>query len=149
MSDVRTTWSTAGGDLLLQGADLATDDGLETAVALSLFTDALAGNDEVPPGARRRGWWGDAYADQEADRIGSRLWLLARDKQLPATLRKAEAYATQALQWLVDDGVASAVDVSAEWAVPGPAGVLGLTVVVTRSTQPVVRYRFEQFWTGA
>ncbi len=45
--------------------------------------------------------------------LGSRLWLLAREKQLPAVMRKAEAYARQALQWLIDDGIAASVSVTA------------------------------------
>ena len=80
------------------------------------------------------------------DLIGSRLWLLARSKQLPQVLRAAELYASEALQWLVDDGVASAVDVQAEVV---RDGLLGLQVSITRSAAPVQRYRFEAFWKGA
>ncbi len=109
-------------DLALTGYDLATEDGLRTAVIVSLFTDRRAeSDDEIPDGGDdRRGWWSGV--------IGSRLWLLARAKQLPGTLARARAYAVESLQWLIDDGVAAAVDVSAGWARPG---VLALGVVVT------------------
>lgn len=147
MSDVRTQWVDGAGQWLVAGPSLAEDDGLQTAVLLSLFLDRLAdaGDAALEPTARR-GWWGDAYPEVEGDHIGSRLWLLAREKQLPQVQARAELYAREALQWLIDDGVASAVDVAAE--VP-TAGVLGLAVTITRSAQPVLRYRFESFWKGA
>lgn len=117
-------------DLALGGYDLATEDGLRTAVIVSLFTDRRAeADDEIPDGGDdRRGWW--------ADSIGSRLWLLARAKETPDTLARARAYAIEALQWLIDDGVATAVDVTAEWV---RHGVLALRVAVTLAD----RDRFE------
>lgn len=148
MADIATVWNGSTGDWVLAGAQLAEDDGLQTAVALSLFTDRVAEPDDVLPSEQstRRGWWGDAYADVPGDRIGSRLWLLARAKQTAEVLRQAQVYATEALQWLVDDGVAREVLVAAERA---REGVLGLQVTVVRSSRPVVRYRFEAFWKGA
>lgn len=148
MADIATVWLTDRADWQVAGPSLLADDGLQTAVLISLFTDRLAElDDALPEGAAgRRGWWGDAYAATAGDRIGSRLWLLARSKQLPQVLRQAEGYASQALQWLVDDGVASAVDVSAERV---RDGVLGLLVTVTRNAAPVQRFRFEAFWKGA
>ena len=146
MSDIRTVWRGLGGEWLVAGPSLAGDDGLETAVVLSLFTDRLAadGDAGVAPTARR-GWWGDAYADAPGDRMGSRLWQLAREKQTPVVLARAELYAREALQWLVDDGVASTVVVAAEWV---RSGVLGLAVTVKRSAAPVASFRFESFWKG-
>lgn len=110
-------------DLAVDGYDLATEDGLRTAVIVSLFTDRRAEpDDEIPDGSGdRRGWWADPT-------LGSRLWLLARAKETPDTLARARAYAIEALQWLVDDGVATAVDVTAEWA---RRGVLGLRIAIT------------------
>lgn len=146
MSDIRTIWRDLGGEWTVSGPSLAGDDGLETAVVLSLFTDrqADAGDTSVQPTARR-GWWGDAYPDVQGDRIGSRLWQLAREKQTPAVLARAELYATEALQWLVDDGVASGVAVVGEWV---RTGVLGLAITITRSAAPVVSLRFDTFWKG-
>lgn len=101
-------WAVANGDLL-------TDGGLDTAVAISLWTDRLANEDDVLPAGdgNRRGWWGDAYlpplANGQADYIGSRLWLLARSLQILQTAQRAQAYCQEALQWLVDDGVVAQV----------------------------------------
>src|SRR3546814_7028008 len=48
------------------------------------------------------------------DRIGSRLWLLRRVKLTRQTQLDAEFYARQALQWLIDDGHCSAIDIISE-----------------------------------
>jgi phage gp46-like protein len=78
---------------------LTQDEGLETAVLLSLFSDRIARQDDVlPSGDDRRGWWADAYAEIEGDAWGSRLWLLSREKQTASVLRRAEEYASEALQ---------------------------------------------------
>ena len=77
------------------------------------------------------------------DRYGSLLWLLAREKQIPCVLARAEAYAREALAWLITDGIASRVDVAASF----PAlGWLALEVAIHRPTAPPARYRFDLAW---
>lgn len=148
MADIRTYFRDGAGYWDISAPTLTEDDGLETAVVLSLFTDAEADQaDELPNDASaRRGWWGDAYADVAGDRIGSRLWLLTRSKRTPDVVARAQQYAREALQWLVDDGIASAVEVLAE---AMGNGALGLQVQIVRSAKPVARFRFEAFWKGA
>jgi len=92
-------------------ADLAGEDTLVSAVVLSLMADRLAQESEVPAGADRRGWWADAFAEDE-DLFGSRLWLLEREKEVPATLQRARAYFREALEWMVDDGLVKGVQVT-------------------------------------
>lgn len=132
-------------DWLLAAPQLDADDGLETAVVLSLFTDRLANPDDVLPdnSGHRRGWWGDSFADIDGDRIGSRLWLLSREKQLPVVLQRARGYAREALDWLIEDGIARNVEVDADFP---RAGVLALAVTIFRAVDGPVRFRFETFW---
>lgn len=96
--------------------DFAQEDTLATAVVLSLLCDSLAQAHEVPAGQDRRGWWADVFASdtggQRADSCGSRLWLLAREKQLPQTATRVRAFVEEALQWLVDDGLATGLVVT-------------------------------------
>jgi phage gp46-like protein len=117
-------------DLALDGYDLASEQGLRSAVLVSLFTDRrAAADDEIPDGTNdRRGSWMDSYPAVARDQMGSRLWLLARAKELPDTLERARAYTLEALQWLIDDGVAAAVNVEAFWV---RREVLGLRVGIT------------------
>jgi len=110
---------------------IAREDGLRTAILLSLFLDARAGAEDPLPdplNRDRRGWVGDALAPTAGDRIGSRLWLLAREKQTEATRLRAEIYAREALAWMVEEGLARAVSVSASWA---SRGQLALRIQVT------------------
>ncbi len=102
-------------DLALDGADLATDGGLESAVIISLFTDRRAEEDDTPPGDddHRRGWWADGWPEVEGDQVGSRLWLLARSKTTADIPERAREYGEAALRWLIDDGVADSVNVEA------------------------------------
>lgn len=145
--DLRTFYDseTRTGDLLLASPQLETDAGLETAILISLFTDRRADSSDVLPDntGDRRGWFGDGYAEVTGDRIGSHLWLLAREKQLPVVLQRARDYAREALGWLIEDGVARAVEVAATWLRPG---VLVLDVEIRRADAAPVRFRFESFW---
>lgn len=103
-------WS---ADLTIVAGDLAHDDGLRTAVTISLFSDARARADDVLPDADadRRGWWGDLANGDSNDRTGSRLWLLARSKAIPESAIRARDYAREALDWLVEDRIAASVDI--------------------------------------
>lgn len=129
----------AGPDCGMEAGDLAAEDSLRTAVILSLFLDRRADDDDILPDGSddRRGWWADTVAPLSAcgigggiasgDRIGSRLWLLSREKQLAGVLDRARHYAEEALAWLTEDGVATAVSVTASS--PGQ-GRLVLTVSI-------------------
>lgn len=143
VTDIRTLMSDGVGDWALQPTGLEPDDGLETAVILSLFTDRRAEPTDDAPGGDRRGWWGDDYADVPGDRIGSRLWLLAREKQTGAALLRARSYAIEALTWMIDDGVASRIDVEAT---APRAGRLVLAITIQRPGEDPRTFRFERAW---
>ncbi len=144
MSDIALIWDGVAADVAVIANDLALDEGLETAVELSLFTDRRADEgDSLPDGeTNRRGWW----ADDPLDRIGSRLWLLDRAKETAEVLERAEQYAREALQWLIDDLVATKIDVTAEplTQVRG----FGLAITIYRPARDPARYRFDRVWSA-
>lgn len=131
-----TTWL---GDLVRDGGQFEVDDGLETAVLISLFTDRRAEADDTLPdgGSDRGGWWGDDYADVAGSRIGSRLWLLRRSKATQSVVQAAKRYAEEALAWMVEDGVAKSVTVIAERV---QSAVLGIQVQITRTGDRAAKY---------
>ena len=140
MTDLRTIFidMDQGADLALETFALASDDGLETAVILSLFTDARARDDDTLPAGQtdRRGWWADAFPAVAGDRFGSRLWLLRRSKQLQESLIVAREYAEEALAWLVEARGAAA---ARRWLAEEPAlrsllSLLPLAAVLLSST---------------
>lgn len=119
-------------------------DPLLRAVIVSLFTWRRANPDDELPATDLMGWWGDSYADVQGDRIGSRLWLLSRTVLTADTVRRAEEYVREALQWLLDDQVATAVHVSAQRA---GLSALSVSVLVTRAESgQVVNLRFADVW---
>lgn len=114
MSDIATTWDVENsrGVWTVTGGALQSGDDLATAVYISAFTDRLANADDTLPdnSGDRRGWWGDLGQDKL---IGSRLWLLARSKLTNSVANKAKMYLVEAMQWMIDDGVAASIDVTA------------------------------------
>lgn len=152
MTDFALIWNpeTQSADMAVDGGQLAQDDGLMTAVLISLFTDRRANDDDVLPqaGADRRGWWGDAYSDDPNDRIGSRLWLLEREKLTEATALKARDIVREALDWMVRQGLVLQVDVTAEIRRPTAAlvsGGLAIGVQLHRPDGPA-RQRYDFLW---
>jgi phage gp46-like protein len=157
--DFRTAWNPAtapwAADWLMDSPGLATDRDLETAVILSLFTDASARADDVIPDMTddRRGWWANSgpVGDQPAPpegAMGSRLWLLAREKATDQTRQRACQYAGEALAWLTADGVAARVDVRAAWLdAPGtPPGALGMQIRILRQDGTTYDMRYAWAW---
>lgn len=115
MSDVAIVITNNCFQLSLNNGDLETEQGLETAVIISLFSDRRVTSEELPPGiSSKRGWWGDLFPEREGDQIGSKVWVLSRAKNTNATVAALENLATESLQWMIEDGVASAISVSAE-----------------------------------
>jgi len=112
-------------------------------VIISLFTWRRANPDDELPGTNKYGWWGDTYADTNNDRIGSRLWLLSRSKLTAQTVLQAKEYAEEALQWLIDDGVAASVQVQSErWDLE----TLALGITLTRGDKTTINIRFSNAW---
>lgn len=145
MSDIALRWDIAGGDLVIDGADALAEDGLETAVLLSLRLDQRADEDDgIPLDADPRGWWGDTFADVAGDQVGSKLWLLGRSKQLASVAQAAQSYAQAALKWLLDDGVASSVVVTADWG----GGVLLLSVAIQRPDKAPFNRQYQFVWSA-
>jgi len=117
--------------------------GFDTAVALSLFTDAPATPAELAKHQReQRGWWADA--DQVRDKrravMGSKIWLVFPGKLTAETLRKVEGYAADALAWMVERRIAQKIEITAG----AKAGALLLEVTITRgASAPIYKKTWE------
>ena len=118
-------------------------DDLPRSVIISLFSWRRANKDDVLSGTDKFGWWGDTYADQVDDKIGSRFWLLLREKILPETTLKAIDYAKEALQWLIDDGIATDVQIQSE--LQG-LSTLAIGVIVIKGDNTLLNIRFADVW---
>ncbi len=92
---------------------------VETAIILCLFTDRrrpdwlTAGDDS----SERRGWHGDTYdieAEEGEGPLGSLLWTLERAALTQDTQDKAKAYAEEALETLILQGIIARFEIETE-----------------------------------
>lgn len=145
MSDIALVWNGTEADLAIEDGDLVLEEGLQTAAVISLFSDRRARLDDILPAddGDRRGWVGDAWPRVDGDQIGSRLWLLNREKDVPETLRRAREYARESLAWLIEDGIGASLDVQAS--VP-MRGVLRLELTVNRRDGSTFNHQFDTLW---
>lgn len=148
--DVALAWNSQAlrADWIIKGGTFLIDAGLQTAVLVSLFTDQVAAPDFVPPAGSpqdRRGWWGDTFRRRP---IGSRLWQLSRSAKSGQTAlpNKVQGYCQDALQWLIDDGIAVSIDVTTGWQ---DANVIGIEIVITKPSGITVPFSYEWVWQGA
>lgn len=145
MTDIALIWQTDGADIAVGNADILLDDSLSTAVIISLFTDRRAlDSDELPagPNTDKRGWWGDAFQSRP---MGSRLWLLSREKQMTSVLIRAKTYADEALAWLIDERHVKQVQVTAT---APRQGMLHLAVTLTLPNGSTVPLSFNTTLNG-
>ncbi len=145
LADLALAWANGAADLVMIDGDLASEDGMETAILLSLGTDRRAEPDDKPPSgdARdRRGWWADKFAAVEGDKFGSRLWLLDRSKNTAENARLADEYAREALAWMIEDRVVTSIDVEIETTANG----LLIGVTPHRPGRDPVSFRFAHVW---
>lgn len=89
------------------------------------------------------GWWGDSYPSIANDKIGSRLYLLARSKLNNQTANFAKIYIKEAVQWMINDGLASRIDVSVKRI---DLTVLAATINIFKEDGSNEEYRFDNLW---
>lgn len=120
-------------------------EGLRTAIVISLWTDRRVDADvEIPAGdGDRRGWWADEFASVDGDKIGSKLWLLDRSTLSLGVAQRAEQYITEALAWMIEDRVASAVKVSVTTVNPDR---IEFEIIVTRPSGDNADFKFAHVW---
>ena len=149
MADIATTWNAAAqrGDWSIANGDLTTESGLATAIYISLGTWHRADSSDAAPSEDPGGWWGDIPADGgPADEWGCKFWLRRRAKLGRDIANTLIADARQALQWLIDDGVAASLDITAFQQSP-PLGTVLLNITVNRAAGGVQAFpQFAAAW---
>lgn len=161
MTDVRLTqrgspYEAVTIDFLMTDmGGLDTSQELATAATVALLTDARADEDDVLPDPNsddRRGWWGNTDAQEIWDGwpIGSRLWLLSREKITPVQARvgsltaRIEAYIREALEPMLQRKIATGLDVDV---VRAGINRIEASIVMTRGRDEI-DLRFSDLWRG-
>jgi phage gp46-like protein len=142
--------------LLLDNGTLDDTQALATSIIVALGTDRLAEGSDIlpdPDSTDRHGWWGDYDAEMIWDGwpIGSRLWLLQRDKiegpgsrRGPTTVR-VEHYIREAIQPFLDRRIGSNMFVQATRI--GREQIDAL-VRIYRGPQLEIALRYQILWTN-
>lgn len=144
-------------DWLLQNdGTLDETQALATAVIVALGTDRLAERDDIlpdPDSTDRRGWWADVDAEEiwQGWPIGSRLWLLHREKitgpgaRQGALLARIEYYIREAIQPFIDLKLASRMDVAI---VRVDTQRIDTLVRLYRGPDLAIELRYQNLWDG-
>ena len=96
-------------DIDFSCGDFELTAGLDTAITTSLLVDKRADSSEIRSPQERRGNIIDELNDENDFEIGSKLWLLSQSRSTLETVSLAESYASECLQWLIDDGLAESI----------------------------------------
>lgn len=123
--------------------DLLTSDSLENAVVISIGTYARERNlgkvANLKPNVG--GWWGDAL--DEKGNLGGYLYEAFPGKLTEVTARSVENLISEALSWMVEDGVAKSVGCKAEIA---DEETMNVTITIQRPDGSDDAYAYEIKW---
>lgn len=104
---------------------------------------------QYKPGQSRhqRGYgskWDSTWPAVQNDRYGSRLWLLQRSKLTNQLVQTVRGYIRECLQWMIDDGVVSRIDLDIR-----RTGIneLGNSITLWRRDGPVM-ISFDDLWSA-
>lgn len=125
-------------DFVIDGNEFASAGGFETAIPVSLFTDARAPAALVAEPQNRRGWIGNLMTASTMRQLGSILWALDQTRITQETLNLARLEAQSAFQWMLDDGVALGVLVDMSRTA---SGAITITIRITDTSNVVSRYQ--------
>lgn len=110
MADILLEHTDDGGDVRVASGSLAIDDGLSTAVYLSLFGGN--GSDDGTDATAPLQWWGNRLETEPARKVRSAMQALIKASALnSASLLRIEQAGARDLAWLVDQGLAEAIAV--------------------------------------
>jgi phage gp46-like protein len=106
--DVALYNTVEGGEITCEGGQIALDEGVATAVYISLWgaNEDDAGDDSTKP----REWWANKIETSDVKKLRSRVQNLLRSMPLTSgNLQLLEEAAAQDLQWMLDTKLVDAV----------------------------------------
>lgn len=139
--DVRLALDEVSGlyDLVIDAdvADIASIQGMETAIETSLFTDSRAPESLVPSPEYRRGWVANTLTAQAQRELGGIVWVFDQSRITQDTLNQLQLAALASFDWMISDGVARNITVSVDQV----RGAVYITLIYEEPTGDVKRYK--------
>jgi phage gp46-like protein len=121
-------------DFEIANGDFKATYGLDSALLMSIYLDKRADKSEISRPELRRGWWGNLVNNFVNYEIGSKLWLLSQARKDNNTLNLVKTYAYDCLKWMIEDQIASKIDVSSSYQNES----LILTIVIYRNQNIII-----------
>lgn len=121
-----------------ESGDISTGQTLDTYILMCIFEEVRATGTEVPAANRRRGWIGNESTPGFEQ--GSKAWLFEQERVRGSVLAELGQVVRNALQPLIDDGLAEDVRVSTPKLQRGKVVV---DIDLYRSGSPVDRKTYE------
>ena len=128
-------------DLMVVDSQLESTAGMETALIVSLFTDARASADNVATPQNRRGWVGNILTTNIGRSLGSVLWVYEQSRITQNILNQIKVAAQESLDWLVEDNIAKTVLVSIQ-----EVRTRGIVIEINIQTPQGKNQRYSAIW---
>jgi phage gp46-like protein len=115
ISDIKLTKNSNGVfDFTVTSGNLTKHEGFDTALQVSLFTDARASASKVVKPERRRGFMGNILNPVQDRQLGGLIWLVEQRRLTQETVNEVVDYAEKSLAWMIEDGIAVDIVVSGD-----------------------------------
>src|SRR5690554_529175 len=138
--DLKLFMDINSADIDVEDRDALQDAGLETAIIISLFTDARVFPEELPEGLEDLGgFWGDLILEES---VGSKLWTLRRKKLNNTFLNNFEEFAVQALSWMIEEQIASSIKVDVNYI----GDTVNFEIRIKRPEKDLLNFRYSLNW---
>ena len=128
--DIALIFDGSGFDLVIEDGDFKNEEGFDTAIWVSLFTDARASESQVLAPENRRGWMGNLVSDVEEREVGGLLWLAEQRRLTQDSLNEIVDYVRKSLNWFIEDNIAQKIEVSGEIV---PRSGIAISIIITTS----------------
>jgi phage gp46-like protein len=129
-------------DFSIVNGDANKEDGFDTSIWVSLFTDARADESQVAIKEYRRGWLGNLAYEVEGRQLGSLLYLLDQTRLQNSTLNNAIDYTRKALNWYLEDGICRSITVTGN-IIPKLGIALNVSII---SSEGVTYNKYVELW---
>lgn len=114
--------------MVVENGDFKAQPGMDTAIWVSVYTDARASDSQVLRPELQRGWMGNLVSDVPDRQLGGLLWLLEQRRLTQDNANSAAAYVRACLNWMIEDVLLKKIDVTGEIV---PLQGIAVTVILT------------------
>lgn len=110
--EIKLEMANSAFDIVIEDGDFANEDGFDTNIWVSLFSDARANESQVIVPENRRGWLGNLVSEVPERQLGGYLWLAEQRRLNQSTLNEITDYIRKSLEWMIVDEICLKIEVT-------------------------------------